>query len=111
MPFINIPLSGTVPGPVGGLSITTSSYNLNLTWQPPVYPNGVLTAYQVTVTNLINTTEAFSYTVDPFSHELIIDSGIRKSIISLLYTHFGDEFVHTQHEHLDAKVTEYNYSS
>ena len=81
MPFNNIKFSATVPGPVEGLSITTSSYNLNLTWQPPVYPNGVLTGYQVTVTNLINITEAFSYPVGPNSQELIIDSGIRKLII------------------------------
>ena len=97
MPFNNIMFSAIVPGPVEGLSITTSSYNLNLTWQPPVYPNGVLTGYQVTVTNLINTTEAFSYPVDPNSQELIIDSGIRKLIIIMLRSHFGEKLMSIKH--------------
>ena len=83
MPFITF--SATVPGPVEGLSIAISSNSLNVMWHPPLYPNGVLTGYQVTVTNLINTTEAFSYPVDSNLQELIIDSGIRKLIILATY--------------------------
>ena len=107
MPFLNINFfSATVPGPVEGLSITTSSYSLNVMWQPPLYPNGVLTGYQVTVTNLINTMEAFSHTVDPNSQELIIDSEIRKLIIILhvCFNHISVKNLSIKHT---AKVMEY----
>ena len=52
-------------------------HTLQVSWDPPQTPNGVLIAYQVGVTNLINSTKTFDV-VAPSVHELHITNGIRK---------------------------------
>ena len=36
-----------VPGPVGGITGTPYVSEVNLTWEPPLMPNGVIVAYEV----------------------------------------------------------------
>ena len=50
----------------------------HVSWDPPLSPNGVLTGYQVVVTNLINSQEVKLDTVSAKVTELSITSGIRK---------------------------------
>ena len=58
--------------------VASSDHMLNVSWDPPVSPNGVLTGYQINVTNLINTTQVSLRTLAPSVHEIIITSGIRE---------------------------------
>ena len=47
----------TVPGPVSGLSATSGIVQLNVSWNPPSEPNGVIIVYEVR----FNISGVFSY--------------------------------------------------
>ena len=56
---------------------------LDVSWDPPTYPNGDLTGYQVLV---INRTKTTSTKVPPHLNQLIIDRGISKFHSTLIST-------------------------
>ena len=58
--------------------------SLSISWDPPTFPNGVLTGYTVLVENLINSSTIFSSSMSFLS--ATIKSGVRKlNMISVSY--------------------------
>ena len=68
--------TAAVPGAVEDMEVfAKGDHTLHVVWSPPLSPNGVITLYQVEVTNLIESTQAL-YTARSNDHELTIRSGI-----------------------------------
>ena len=66
----------TVPGAVENVEVFARAVSvLHVSWTPPLEPNGILTGYQVLVTNLIEAKESL-YTTPSDVHDLTISSGI-----------------------------------
>ena len=69
--------ANAVPSAVENMLVVVLSDNLlHVSWEPPLSPNGIITGYIVTVTNLINTTESFSISLFSHTREHNISDGI-----------------------------------
>ena len=84
-------IHSAVPSQVENLQVVALTPNsLSISWNPPTYPNGVLTGYTVLVENLINSTAIFSSSMSFLS--TTIKSGVRKlNIISVSFTRYTHE--------------------
>ena len=65
-----------VPGVVGNMKVVALYDNLlHVSWDPPLSPNGVITGYLVTVTNLVNSHD-YDYIKSPNIRQHNISNGI-----------------------------------
>lgn len=55
--------------------VVVSDHGFNISWEPPLFPNGVITGYQVIVNDLLtNTREVFDQQYD--ERNISVSSGI-----------------------------------
>ena len=45
--FDQVFISSIVPGPVGAIMVSSSQSKMSLSWDPPLMPNGIIIAYEV----------------------------------------------------------------
>ena len=75
---MNIIILLTVPGAVDNLEVLVlNDETFHISWDPPLSPNGVVTGYQVVVTNEMNSRERSWTVVAANVTELNTTSGIR----------------------------------
>ena len=96
MAFIeNVFWFSIVPGQVGNLiasfdsngamfNTTSRMYTLdvNIVWDSPAYPNGVITSYEVIVTRTDNSSDVV------ISNDAVIDLAVTESVMILPYTNY-----------------------
>ena len=76
MGFLHSVLPHTAPGVVDDVEITVlSESSIRVSWEPPLTPNGIITGYQVVVTDLVSLNLSHYLTL-PHEQQLDISTGI-----------------------------------